>query len=230
MKRIALGSLMAISFVFLIAAKSEGCGVQYEPGEGKTQTWDGGVVPTPVAAQPMTCAWLEEDNCWKRLVAKGKACAAGTAAQGSFTADRKSCVYPSQASWEFDGSIDTPSAGHTLFPIVNWRVLGPDGQACMTGKVLSAGRTTLDVQGEVALFESESLTKYRVTCPNGTTFANYDEQAPDGGTNVCNTFGAQWLAHRTPGVLMSCEGDAKRCKLDLWGGPAGETHVASCGW
>lgn len=165
---------MMMGLCFLPAAKSQGCGVQIQPGDGSAATWDGGVVPSPNAhPSAMTCEWLDENNCWKRLVTKAQACAVGvTGGQGHFTDDRRSCTYPNGSSWQLEGPIDTPSDGTILFPVVNWRLLDPNGAPCMTGKVLGPGRTTFDVQGEVALFENITLTKYQVTCPDGKTYVN----------------------------------------------------------
>jgi hypothetical protein len=241
MKRLMVGSLAIGSLLFLLAAKGDGgCGVQYQPGDGTSATWDSGTVPTPNARpEPMTCSWLEGNNCWKRLVTKGLQCAEGVSTRGTFAADRKSCTYPGKGTWQFDGAVDTPSAGNTLLPIVNWRITDPSGAPCMTGKVLAAGRTMVDVQGEVALFENLSLTHYRVTCPDGTSFENRnaDGSSPeDGGAvdasagSVCPGFGAFWLQKKAPGVLMSCRGTERRCDLELWGGPQGMALATSCGW
>lgn len=90
----------------------------------------------------------------------------------------------------------------------------------MTGKILGIGKTLLDVDGDVAVFENPTLTTFHVTCSDGTTYGN-DQPG------TCETFGQKYLAHETPGVLWTCT--THECKLSLWGGEAGETPVTTCG-
>jgi hypothetical protein len=244
MKRSMIALLVVVSLSF-VGAKGQSCSAEIDPGDGSAASWSTGAIPVANGpTQPMTCAWLEENNCWKRLVAKGMACAAGSD-RGTFAADRKSCAFPSGAKWEFDGDVNTPGPSETHIPIMNWRLLRSDGDACMTGKVLGVGRSMIDVEGETALFESLNLTQYRVTCPDGSSFSNESTHSPgdagtedgaasDGGSQsgsaVCATFGASWLAKKAPGILIACEGSAKSCALELWGGPTGPAIATRCGW
>jgi hypothetical protein len=236
--------LLALAALSFVGAKGQSCSAEVEPGDGSAATWTTGTLPVATGpTQPMTCRWLEENNCWKKLVAKGVACAAGTDA-GSFAQDRKSCSYANGAKWEFEGDVNTPGPTETHVPVVNWRLLRGDGAACMTGKVLGIGRTFIDVEGEVALFENINLTEYRVTCPDGSSFSNESRPAADAGTEdagtadsgaagegaVCASFGALWLAKKAPGIVISCKGATKSCGLELWGGPSGEAVPTRCGW
>lgn len=169
------GLLVAlIGFAFLsVGAKGQSCSAEIDPGDGSAASWPTGPIPTAAAKpEPMTCAWLSGDNCWKRLVAKANACAKDASTSGTFASDRKSCSYPAHGRWEFEGDVATPGPDEVHVPIMNWRVLDAEGAPCMTGKILGIGRTMLDVQGEVALFENTSLTTYQVTCPDGSTFTN----------------------------------------------------------
>jgi hypothetical protein len=140
---------------------------------------------------------------------------------GSFNDARDACEYTSGARWEFGGALGTPAEGSTQFPVTNWRLLEPGGNACMTGKILGVGRTVLDVEGDVVLFENPSLTTYRITCPDGSTYGN-DQPG------TCEDFGLRYLDHETPGVYLACDGSEERCQLDLWGTTTGEENVTTC--
>jgi hypothetical protein len=220
MKRFLLlvGSVTAL---LSMGANGRGCSLEVAPSDGSSSTWATGEVPTPEATtRPMTDAWLAE-NCWTQMVDEALACA-GTAGQtGDFDDDRQTCTYDSGARLLLGGPIGTPAKDSTSIPVVEWRVVGGAGRPCATGKILSPGRTIVDVGGRVALFENVTLTKYRVTCPDGKTYGNQvDGTAP--------SFGALWLAKRTPGVLFSCDGTKQSCTLELWGSKIGPAEIATC--
>lgn len=209
---IALGSM---------GAKGNGCAAEYSPGDGSSAAWPTGPVPTPeTTPRPITQEWLDGDNCWKQLVAEAQACAGETRASvGSFDPDREQCSFKGGAELELGGPISTPASGTTLYEATNWRIVDGKGKTCATGKILGVGRSIVDVGGKTALLESLTLTKFQLTCPDGKTYGN---ELPGTSPN----YGLSWLAHRTPGVLLSCT--KEQCKLDLWGGPAGEVNLATC--
>lgn len=216
-------SLAVVLGVPLMGASGNGCSGEYT-NNGTSSAWPTGIVPTPAAtALPMSCEWLASDNCWKKTVAKVVACTGDFAQRGTFDTDREACSYSSGATWEFGGAIGTPGSGTTQFEAVDWRLVSASQQTCATGKILGIGETILDVGGDVTYFQNPSLTSFRVTCSDGTTYGNDI-------AGSCSDIGAQWLAHKTPGVLMTCQGDKKTCDLGLWGGPSGEAKITTCGW
>ena len=246
MRKLAYG-LVAVLGVLSTAAKGSGCSAEYTD-DGSSDAWATAPAPSPGPAQPMTCAFLSGDNCWKRVVAKIEACAGDVKTSGRFSEDRRVCAAPSGGKLELGGPVSTPAPGTTSVVGTDWRISSAGGETCAIGKILGVGRSLIDAQGEVVTFESVSLLEYRVTCPDGSTFTNEGSARDDGGAaeagaepdaatpdveddeRVCSTFGLDYLAKRTPGVLLSCEGTRRSCKLALWGGPAGETEVATCGW
>jgi hypothetical protein len=220
MKKTHLLPLALIAFTTM-GAKGNGCAAEYSPGDGSSATWPTAPVPTPEATtRPMTEAWLTGDNCWKQLVAEATACASDVkGVAGTFDPDRSSCSYASSAELELGGPISTPASGTTLYEATDFRLRNGAGKTCATGKILGVGRTILDVGGKTALLESLTLTKFRLTCPDGKSYGN---EVPGTSPN----YGLDWLAHRTPGVLLSCT--KEQCKLALWGGPTGEVDLAIC--
>jgi hypothetical protein len=216
--------LFPLALVSLLAtgAKGNGCSVEYSPGDGSSAAWDVEPIPTPdPTPRPMSDEWLDGDNCWKQMVAKAEACATATSGTGAFDDDRQICTFDSGGKLELGGPIGTPATGGTLIPVVNWRILGADNRACVTGKILGIGRTALSVQGETVLFENPTLTTYRVTCPDGKTYGN-------DAAGASPSFGGKWLARKAPGVLLSCDGTTKDCTLELWGGETGQTPLSVC--
>jgi len=212
---------LALFALFSMGAKGNGCAVEYSPGDGSSSEWATGPIPTPeTTTRPMSQEWLDSDNCWKQMVAEAQTCAAETRASvGTFDSDRETCSFKGGAEVELAGPISTPGSGTTLFEATDWKITDGKGSVCATHKILGLGKSIVDVRGKVALFESLSITKFRVTCPDGKTYGN---EVP--GTSA--SFGLSWLAHRTPGALISCT--KEQCKLDLWGGAAGETNLATC--
>ena len=205
-----------------MGAKGDGCNgadVSYSPGDGSPADWKTGPVPVPAGdAQPMTCSWLTEGNCWTPLYEHAATCA--PEGKGKFSADRKSCTFPDGSLLEFDAALSTPEPNHVLFPIVQYRLLGADGDPCVTGKILGVGKSLLDVQGDAVVFTSTTLLAYQLTCPDGSVF-------DDGAEGTCQDVGSLYLQHKTPGQLLSCNGNTGECTLELWGA-AGPEAIATC--
>jgi len=212
--------LIALSLLAM-GAKGGGCSAEYAPGDGSSAEWETGPIPEPSAEiLPMTCEWLESNNCWKELIASADGCRAAVTAPGEMNDERDGCDYEGGAAWEFGGALSTPAAASTQFPVTNWRIVDDSGEACMTGKVLGIGRSIIDANGSVALLESPTLTTYHLTCADGTTYGN-DQPG------TCESFAERWLLQQTPGVLFTCDGSAERCELAIWGSASEET-VTSC--
>ena len=157
---------------------------------------------------------------------KALACSQATADIGTFSADRKSCSFAQKGRLEFEGDVSTPGPQETHFPLMNWRTLDAAGSPCLTAKNAGIAKTLIDVQGEAVLYETTGLTTYRITCEDGETVTNDSWKTP----GVCDSFGAEWLAHRAPGLVVVCEGSPKQCRVELWGGPTGLSNAAVCGW
>ena len=220
MRRFAIAPLI-LSFGYL-SLGAKGCGTEYDPGDGSSKDWATGPVPTSSGiVAPMTCEWLESDNCWKAFAARASACQPAVSAAGQFDNDRQVCSYGSGATWELGGSISAPGNDTILFPATDWRIVESGEDSCMTGKILGLGRTLIDIDGEVSVFENPTLTTYHVTCPDGTTYGN-DQPG------TCEDFGSRYLAHTVPGVLLACDGGTDDCALSLWGTDHGEELVTRC--
>lgn len=174
MKRFAYVAAAALGLVS-VGAKGGGCSAELAD-DGSSDAWPTAPAPMPGTPKPMTCAFLQQDNCWKRLVTKAATCAGDVKADGRFSEDRRSCAAPSAARLELGGAVNTPAPGNTSVIGTDWRILDAQGGTCATGKIHGIGRTLIDVGGEVATFESVSLLEYRVTCPDGSTYTN--EGAP----------------------------------------------------
>ncbi len=218
-KLIAVAGLVGMAAVSM---GNNGCSTEYVPGDGSSAEWETGPVPTAAAEpQAMSCEWLDGDNCWKRFVARAESCKGLVETGGRFNEDRDACSYSSNGFLEFGGPLSTPSKESVLFPAVDWRVVDDEGTACMTGKILGVGKTLIDIDGEVVVFENKTLTEYEITCADGTTYSNAHE-------DTCADFGVRWLAHDAPGVLLACDGAQESCELSLWGGADGEETITTC--
>lgn len=110
----------------LVAAKGSGCGAEYQGGDGSTATWSLGNVPTAKGADlPMTCEWLEGQNCWKEMIAEAAECAPKDV--GTINADRSACEFEGRAALELAGPLSTPAEGSTLVEVTDHRIADAAG-------------------------------------------------------------------------------------------------------
>jgi hypothetical protein len=205
---------LSVTFVamFALTGAKGGCGGEYVPGDadGGSGTWDVGTVPTAKGADlPMTCEWLESNNCWKQMIAEVSACAPKE--QGVLNADRTACEYDTDAELRFAGPLSKPSPGTTFVVATDHRVLAADGSACLTGKILGVGKAAYRTKTTTIVSESKTVTNYRVVCADGTSYAN---DVP----GTCADFGARYLAKGVPTYVLGFqpEGDLR---LEVGGGP-----------
>jgi hypothetical protein len=215
---IKLLPLIVLIPLALTGAKG-GCGAEYQPGDGGTAAWDLGVVPTAKGAdQPMTCEWLDSNNCWKQLVSDVASCAPKDV--GTFNSDRTGCDYDGEATMEFAGPLSKPSAGATTLEIVDHRYTGADGSACFTGKILGVGRVAYASRKGTVVSENKSTLNYRIICPDGSSFAN---DVP----GTCADFGSRYLKKQVPAYLLVNDGGSLRC---VFGGTStnDEQVLATC--
>lgn len=220
--KLAVSGILAVAAVFLMGAKGNGCSAEYQPGDGRDSSWTLGPIPKATGPdKPMSCEWLESDNCWKQFARKVEACA--PTGVGTFDEEREVCSFDNGGLLQLAGPISEPADNVTQFPIVNHRLLDADGEPCMTSKILDVGHHAYDVQGEVTVSQSTSLTTFRVICPDGSSYANDVE-------GTCPEFGLRWLFHKAPGYTLTCQGSTASCETEIWGADAdGGAVVATCG-
>lgn len=207
-----------------VIAKGEACSTEYQPGtDGGIPGSDAGadgaavddfaVLPTAVGEEkPMTCEWLDGDNCWKQFVQEALACAPKEA--GQFAAGRGSCSFPNGSVLELAGPISEPVENSTSIVVVNHRLQQSSGEVCQAARLLSESRTALRGGDKIAVFQAKSLTAARLICPDGSVYSN-------DAVGTCPDFGTRWLQGRTPGYLLSCQGSSNQCKTEFRGGAVG---------
>lgn len=217
----SLGVLAVLAFAAM-GADAEGCSAELE-SDGNAESWAFGEIPEATDPLPMTCEFVETDNCWTEFVAQFEACTPDGAA--TFDADRTACEYPDGSRVEWDGSVDVPSSGIHV-PIIEHRFLGPDGSPCMTAKFLGIAHVAFDVGGDVTVLHADSLTTFELICPDGRTYRNDVE-------GTCPDLGARWLAHELPGYDVICDADDAACEFLVNGSGDPEDprqRVTSCGF
>lgn len=217
-----VSNLLVVGLATLsLGAKDKGCAVEVQPGDGSSDSWDLGRIPEKTGPDlPMSCAWLEGDNCWKQVAEEALACLDDR--DGTFDEERDECSFKGGSRLELAGPISKPASNITLLPVVDHRLVDADGKPCHTSKVLGTGRTAHANAAGVVVFESLSLTAYRVTCPNGKSYSNEVEGS-------CDSFGLRWLAHETPGYSLFCDGSTDSCEATLWNATAeGPESLFTC--
>lgn len=210
----------ALLVTFLLAsmgADAEGCSAELE-SDGNAEDWAFGEIPEPAEEPlPMTCEFVEEDNCWKQLVAEMQSCL--PAERGTFVDDRTACEYPDGSRLEWDGSVNVPDSGIHI-PYIEHRVLDSEGEPCVTTKFLGIAHAAFDIGGDVTVLHADSLTTFQLTCSDGTTYRNDVEGA-------CPDLGAQWLAQELPGYDVVCDGEDSHCQILVNGSGLAETPRAT---
>jgi hypothetical protein len=218
MIRVTTLALLMPLMVVLTGAKGEGCGGEYQSGDGSSAEWDVGTLPAASGPDlPMSCEWLESNNCWKQFVAEAAACTPESA--GAFNQDRSECTFAGGAKMQLAGPISAPAKDSTLVVVADHRVLSADGKPCFTGKILGVGRTAYASRSGTIVAENKNLTQYRLICPDGKAYAN-------DAAGTCADFGARYLKKEVPTYMLSCEGGTD-CSVKLGGSP-GERRVAAC--
>jgi hypothetical protein len=120
----------------------------------------------------LDCAWLASDNCWKTTAAQATSCLPPSGESGVFDSTHKTCTYASGAVITFDSALTLPvsSAGSSdtvwKFTVTN------GGQPCLRYVSDTNGNITLVVAGQTFTEGSDGPLGIRVTCPDGTAYAN----------------------------------------------------------
>jgi hypothetical protein len=212
--------LVSVALTALTGAKGNGCGAEYQPGDGSSASWAVGTVPTAKGADlPMSCEWLESNNCWKQMVDDVTSCAPKDV--GAFNADRSACEFDQQATMDFAGPLSTPAPGNTLIEIVDHRFTDVNNAPCFTGKILGIGRTAFAGRKGTVVSENKTTLNYRIICPDGSSYAN-----DIAGT--CADFGVRYVQSKVPTYIFKCEGSGT-CSSVAGGGSSNTAKVlASC--
>jgi len=121
-----------------------------------------------IAGQPLDCAWLAGDNCWKDMIQAAMACVPPSSESGTLTADGSSCSYASGTSVTFNTKIvlPFPDSGQD-----DWDFsLASGGTECLSYHDDASDNERLTVQG-MTYSEKTVGVGLQVTCPDGTQYA-----------------------------------------------------------
>jgi hypothetical protein len=143
----------------LLGVLAAGCGSSDEDGD------------TGLSGEPMDCAWLASDNCWKTTVAAAAVCVPPDGETGVLSADGSSCTYASGASVAFHDPLVLPMDENVD---TYWNFTQSQGGAqCVTFQDDASESVVLTVQG---MTYREKLVGFgvQVTCPDGSQFATDD--------------------------------------------------------
>lgn len=120
---------------------------------------------------PLTCEWLEGDNCWKESVkAATQGCAPGEAT-GVLSADGKTCTFEDGAVINFAKPIDLKAGTNDIewdFSIVR------GGQECASFRETDSGGSTTQLTFTTALgsfTEHVEGTTLSMACPDGAAYS-----------------------------------------------------------
>ncbi len=121
---------------------------------------------TKLAGEPLDCAWIASNNCWKTLVQSAESCVPPESENGALSSDGKSCTYASGYDIAFNEPLVLP-----LEDFPSWDfVQNKGGAPCVTYSESEDASIYLDVQG-MTLKEISVGFALQVTCPDGSQFA-----------------------------------------------------------
>jgi hypothetical protein len=123
---------------------------------------------TGLSGDPLDCAWLASNNCWKTTVAAAAGCVPPESEAGVLSADGSACVYTSGASVAFHDPVVLPV---DLDAETNWNFTqSRAGAPCVTFNGVEGEAQVLTVQGLTYREETVGFG-LQVTCPDGSQFA-----------------------------------------------------------
>lgn len=161
-------------------------------------------------SQPMSCEWMDGDNCWSQVYRAADGCA--PKAVGTMNADRSACMFPSGARVTFEAEIGTSG---TFF--VDHRLTDPNGDVCFSSDTLGWAQGAFTSPGGTAVIAGAGAA-IELTCPDGTWF--------DSGKNgTCDAFPSRYWAHQVPNYTFECSVDRRVCEGIFWGALAGQPKV-----
>jgi hypothetical protein len=119
-----------------------------------------------IPGEPLDCAWLASNNCWKTLVASAASCVPPAAEQGALSADGSACTYGSGYDIHFNEPVELPLEDFPTWDFVQRK----NGTPCVTYNDTPESSIYLDVEGRS--FKEVSIgIGTQVTCPDGSQFA-----------------------------------------------------------
>jgi hypothetical protein len=174
-------------------------------------------IAAPLAAvgpdRPMTCAWLDGDNCWKRMLETIKACAPNE--PGQFSSDGSTCRFEDGAvfSWPGRAPLDalTYAGGQKL--------VSADGSVCMQLESVGWGDYVLQSGSSSLVYDALSWSSYRVICPDGSSYSS----EPEGACPLA----ARGFAGTAPSSVVDCQQEST-CSEVFGGGVNGFETVFVC--
>lgn len=152
--------------------------------------------------EPLDCAFVESDNCWKQLVDEIALCAPDPELTGTFSADRSECVYDDGVRVEFDDPVPT-----SIPDSYSWQltVIGADGVPCVRWDDAPPSATQVDLQvssGDDTLSMEGSTAGLTLTCPDGSRFFTDDPLSIITGCSPGRSYGIPVTTIRTaPGFV-----------------------------
>jgi hypothetical protein len=170
-------------------------------------------------AGPMTCAWLDGPNCWKRQVDRFRDCGVPVGAVGHFAPDGRSCAFDGGAVLDFSSQVPERPDGGTTFWVTAVRLRDGRGASCFE-TAFALGRGRFRSGGEDVYSHSTSLLTYEIICPDGRRYDNVRENG------ACDTFGLRFLGGTVPGFDVAC--DAAECRVVFTGAGDGRRIAARC--
>jgi len=190
-------------------------------------------LPTPLSPiRPMTCEWLDGDNCWKELMRDVVACAPN--GFGTVASDGSACRFPDGSRLEYTGDFDAceplpanegGSGGEanttSTIIVANHDVRRPDGSRCFSAKIQGFGRASYSSATQTILTTATGLFTFQLTCPDGST---YDS----GAEGACPSLAAYWARGQLPGELFFCNADSSEYFVAVSGVDQARANVASC--
>jgi hypothetical protein len=116
----------------------------------------------------LDCAWLQGENCWKATATAAVSCLPPRGESGVLSADNSTCTYASGAVVAFTPPLVLPIP---TGPIWNFTV-SMGGQPCLHYEDAQASGIKLTVAGQTVTEGVSGGVGLRVTCPDGTSYAN----------------------------------------------------------
>jgi hypothetical protein len=163
----------------LVALLSSGCSSSGDDDDATT-----------LSGQPLDCAWLHGDNCWKTTVRAAKSCVPPASETGTLTADGSSCSYASGTTVAFQTKLELPQPE---FGQDDWDFVESQGTtACVEYHDHLDSDRALTVLGQAYREKSEGRA-LQVTCPDGSQYV-----APDVTALLdCGDIDGNWQGYGT---------------------------------
>ena len=239
--KLVLPILIAVTGTVPLACSSENgqsrpdgsSGAEAIPGDDGSAAGGGGATTggdpdgsprIPVATGedlPMTCEWLEADNCWKRMIAAIDSC--NPRAAGTFSADGESCSFAdgSEMSWPPFENFDDDAGFKGLIRYADQRLEAPDGSTCLEVRGVGWADFAVISGGSAIVYDSLSALSLRVICEDGVSYST--ELA-----GSCDSLASRNLAGGVPGFRSQFTADGEAGSAIFNGAADGFHSVWTC--